>query len=93
MLPTIPIESKQMVITKYSNLSDSELLLKLNGSRNHSDVLEELCQRLEDKIQQAPKQELHNKAICPVCEATLFVDDDAGIDSFNLKVFSDVNPG
>lgn len=46
------------MITKYTGLTDRELLLRLSDARQHSPVIEELCRRLED----IPEE-------CPVCEA------------------------
>lgn len=49
-----------MSLTKYSQLSNRELLRELNDVRSFSPVVEELCLRLE-----------HTGSECPVCEADL----------------------
>jgi hypothetical protein len=49
------------MITKYRNLTNAELLNRLDEARLHSPIIEELCARMEVK----------SRAICPVCEADL----------------------
>lgn len=81
-----------MNFTKYRSLTDKELLDKMHSSRGHSEVIEELCQRLEAFMLHEEKQDenLREKAECPICEASLFVKQDD--ESYRLEIFCNVNP-
>lgn len=76
--------------THFRSLTNAELLLTLNSRRDHSDVIEELCQRLEEKMKLPAKD---NRVECPCCEAKLFIDEDSATELFSVKLFSEVNPG
>ena len=64
-----------MFHTSYSNHTDQELLQVLSEKRQHSPIIEELCQRLESYMPVSQK-ETNINADCPVCEAKLNVDID-----------------
>jgi hypothetical protein len=57
--------------TKYHHLSTDELLSQVESARPHSDVIEELCLRLETNDTPAGTE-----LECPVCEAKLRITDD-----------------
>lgn len=60
--------------TKYSNLSDRELLRQISEVRRDNPLIEELAYRLENSVE-APAE--HDKSNCPVCDAELSVEFDA----------------
>lgn len=64
-----------MFHTSYSNHTDQELLQVLSEKRQHSPIIEELCQRLESYMPVSQK-ETNISADCPVCEAKLKIDVD-----------------
>ena len=64
-----------MFRTSYSNHTDQELLQVLSEKRQHSPIIEELCQRLESYMPVSQK-ETNIAADCPVCEAKLKIDVD-----------------
>ena len=77
------------MITIYNGLSDEELLRKLNErDRSASPLLQELCNRLEARIDRdnGASMGLGMRTGCPVCEAPLLADFDIDNDVFNLKV-------
>lgn len=63
--------------TKYSNLTDEELLNKIDDARQHSPIIDELAGRLE-KLDRT-NNETNTRVECPVCEAKL----EAGLDEDN----------
>lgn len=70
--------------TQYSRLTDEEFLTQIDSIKNHSPIIIELCQRLENRIEK-PK-DLHDRAECPVCQAKLIVDADHANDRYDLLV-------
>lgn len=58
-------------LTKYQGLSDAELLQGLEENRAHSDVIEELCLRIE--LREPKFVSGSYRVECPVCEAELEV--------------------
>lgn len=64
-----------MAHTSYHNYTDVELLLEFDRKRQHSEVIDELCQRLEEFVDNGAKQ---YRAECPVCSAALDVSFDDG---------------
>ena len=77
-----------MYQTRFRNLSNKELLLSLNAKRDHSEIIEELCQRLEVEIKKPNKD---NAIHCPVCEAKLFIEEDNSTEFFTARIFSEIN--
>lgn len=67
--------------TKWSNLSDAELLNQLAESRGRSPVIDELCNRLEQYADnEVVSSDADSSVECPVCEAPLtasYIADDA----------------
>lgn len=61
-----------MTHTSYHNHTDEELLSTFENKRQYSEVIDELCQRLEEF---GAKQ---YRAECPVCSAALDVSFDDG---------------
>jgi hypothetical protein len=66
-----------MTHTKYSNLTDGELLIKIDDARQHSPIIDELAGRFE-KLDRT-NNETNVQVECPVCEAKL----EAGLDEDN----------
>lgn len=64
-----------MTHTSYHNYTDTELLSLFESKRQHSEVISELCQRLEEFVTNEARK---YRAECPVCSASLEVgfDDD-----------------
>ena len=71
--------------TKYSSLTDFELLFKVDEARTKSPIIEELARRLESR----PVASLHDinnfEALCPSCETVLRVRVSQTGDDFELK--------
>lgn len=68
-----------MVHTKFSDYTDSELLSLVDDKRQHSELINELCERLEKRSATQVKEDADHRVTCPVCEATL----EAGYDEGN----------
>lgn len=56
--------------SNYANYTDQELLQVLSDKRQHSPIIDELCNRLCEYMP-AHQKETNIKADCPVCEAQL----------------------
>lgn len=72
-----------MRLTDYRTYTNSELLSACETKRQYSQIIEELCQRLEtfnDKVREL-------KVECPVCEAELkvSVDSDGDVSEVETK--------
>ena len=78
----IPITPR--IHTRYSNLSNAELLLELESIRHHSPIIQELCVRLEED--ELFGKETNMNASCPICQGELTVDYCKGNDIFNLTI-------
>lgn len=61
--------------SNYANYTDQELLQVLSEKRQHSPIIEELCQRLESYTH-INQKETNITVDCPVCEAKLNIDID-----------------
>lgn len=72
--------------TKYSHLSDDELLNLVNDDRIYSPIIEELCKRLEALNGNHVSVDADHRAECPVCEAKLCVNYDEGNNNFTVEV-------
>jgi hypothetical protein len=70
--------------TKYSNLTDAELLSQVEAARAQSPVIEELAKRLE-KQTTGFNGDTGHRVECPVCEAPLKADFDDGDNMFTLE--------
>ena len=57
-------------MSRYRTLSDEELLSEFDSKRQHSDVIDELCERLERSTKEISDQEID----CPICNATILLD-------------------
>jgi hypothetical protein len=76
-----------MAITKYASFSNEELLSQLDAKRQHSQIIDELCSRLEKVSSGTLIVDGANKAVrCPVCEAELLADYDGHRDRYELEV-------
>lgn len=73
-----------MVHTKFSNYTDSELLSLVDDKRQHSELINELCERLEKRSATQVKEDDNHRVTCPVCEAALEAGYDEGNDIFTL---------
>lgn len=62
-----------MATTKYSHLTDAELLGMVEERRSKSSIIQELCQRLEAQAQERELERERIPPCCPVCEATLVI--------------------
>jgi len=61
-----------MAHNKYSHLTTSELLFKVDAARNVSSVIDELANRLECRLEDKECINRHPKNLCcPACEAQL----------------------
>ena len=59
-------------ITKFRTLTNEELLSRIDEKREHSKIIEELCQRLESSDKLLPPEDGSNGAVtCPTCECAL----------------------
>jgi len=72
-----------MAHTRFSNLTDEELMTELDSRRHQSPVIDELCNRIESG--RLLGTETNHKVSCPTCDADLEVDYCAGNDMFNVK--------
>lgn len=57
--------------TKYSHLTQGELLRHVSASRLASPVIDELCIRLERTVPVPVTLDVESRTECPVCEAEL----------------------
>jgi hypothetical protein len=64
-----------MAQTKLSQLTDGELVTKLDEQRSHSWVIDELCSRIEANIgtSEFVEEPKRNEEDCPVCCASLSI--------------------
>lgn len=72
-------------------MSDSELLRELDGVRDKSPVIQELCIRLEENLTEteitlSTSEDTKHSVKCPICQAMLFVDYDINDDEFSTTV-------
>lgn len=72
-------------ITKYRNLSNEELLNRIEDARAHSPIIEELATRLETAFDPI-KGDANRRVECPVCEANLEADFDFGNEMFTIRI-------
>lgn len=70
--------------TRYSNLTDDELLSRIDETRQQSPIIDELANRLERK--ERTDSETRTRIECPVCEALLNVDLDEDDNTFTLRI-------
>lgn len=75
-----------MVHTKFSNYTDSELLSLVDDKRQHSELINELCERLEKRSGAQVKEDANRRVTCPVCEAALEADYDEGNGMFEIRL-------
>lgn len=75
-----------MAHTRYSNLTDDELLSRIDEARQHSPIIDELASRLEKK--ERINNQTNTRVECPVCEAALEADLDEGNNIFTLEIAS-----
>lgn len=67
------------------NLTDEEFVNQLDNTRQYSPVIEELCKRLENKIEGAAP-DANTRVECPVCKAKLTADYDVNNTMFTIKI-------
>lgn len=72
-----------MTTTKFDHLTDEEFVRSLHDKRAQSPIIDDLCARLEQRIDDAP-DDIDNEVCCPVCEAALKIADKDG--KLNLEV-------
>jgi predicted ATPase len=76
-----------MVITKYHNVPDEELVNIGLEKGEFSPLIQELAQRLDAKT--SIDSGANHRVECPVCEAALVADYDQGNNMFEVKVDRD----
>lgn len=75
-----------MAHTRYSNLTDDELLSRIDEARQHSPIIDELASRLEKK--ERINNQTNARVECPVCKAALEADLDEDNNIFTLEIAS-----
>ncbi len=75
-----------MIITKYRNLSNKELLSWLESKRVSSPIIDELCSRIESMPETTNViTNVLAHIECPVCEAKLKILEDENNEIYTLK--------
>jgi len=74
-----------MLQTKYNHFSDTELISLFEEKAQSSEIIMELCKRLEAKENKLPAN-TNCDVECPVCEADFIVDYDENNMLFELRV-------
>lgn len=72
------------LLTKYTNMTNADLVQHLTDVRHASPVINELCTRLEDKPEEYSGFDFD--ARCPVCEADLTIAVDYSDKLFTLEI-------
>lgn len=72
------------VHTQYTNLSNTELLAKIDSVRHLSPIIQELCKRLEEG--DLYSKDTNDRVECPICQGKLRVDYCGGNDMFKLHI-------
>ena len=75
-----------MAHTKFANYTVDELLRLVDDKRQHSPLIDELCTRLEAGAAVQVDENSNHRVECPVCEAALEADYDAGNSIFTLQI-------
>lgn len=76
-----------MIITKYHNTPNEELVRIGLDKGEYSPLIQELAQRLDAKT--SIDSEANHRVECPVCEAVLVADYDQGNNMFEIKADRD----
>lgn len=69
------------------NLTNEELIHRLDDKRQFSPIIDVLLYRLEEVLKGLPKGEDH-RADCPICQTTLNISVDEGNSLYELKPIS-----
>lgn len=75
------------VHTKYTGLTNAELLAKIDDIRHRSPIIQELCIRIEEG--ELISDETSDRVECPICQGQLRVNYDPGNDLFSLIIQKD----
>ena len=76
-------------MASYRHLTDDELLIEFDAIKARSPIIEELCERLKERLLVNPKDKPNHNVECPVCQAQLRADYDQHNEMFELRFRDD----
>ena len=72
-------------MASYRHLTNEELLLQLESIKHRSPIINELCERLQQRTLINAKDKPNHNVECPVCQAQLHADYDSHNEMFELR--------